>query len=194
MKLEFVESLALAHPFIKGFEQISYCINEEEVRSVAQGDISEAVAKRTKEDIEGKEDGSAVYSTTFYIGLAVEPKQRAFSLTSGDLRNRCAHALDRLRSGFCWYPKTGYFLSDYRIHEARQNVGEVRREQDGHCRSEYQEVAYIPKTSIATIHSPSSSNLPDYVFDEGERPPRLAQKRPKTEVRHCVSSWKSLVR
>ncbi|TFK94256.1 polymerase [Polyporus arcularius HHB13444] len=75
IKLEYVESLELAHPFIKGFEQVSYCLNDEEVRAVAQGDISEAVAKRKKQDIEGKEGASAVHSTTFYIGLAVEPRQ-----------------------------------------------------------------------------------------------------------------------
>lgn len=80
IKLEYVESLELAHPFIKGFEQVSYCMNDEEVRAVAQGDISEAVAKRKKEDIEGKEGASTVYSTTFYIGLAVEPRQRASAL------------------------------------------------------------------------------------------------------------------
>ena len=77
MKLEYVESLMLAHPFVKGFEQVSYCITDEEVRAVAQGEISESVAKRKKEDIEGKEGASSVYSTTFYIGLAIEPKQRA---------------------------------------------------------------------------------------------------------------------
>ena len=78
IKLEYVESLELAHPFIKGFEQVSYCMNDEEVRAVAQGDISEAVAKRKKEDIEGKENATVVYSTAFYIGLAIEPKQRAY--------------------------------------------------------------------------------------------------------------------
>jgi len=30
-KLEYVESLALAHPFIKGFHQVSYCISNDEV-------------------------------------------------------------------------------------------------------------------------------------------------------------------
>ncbi|OCH94279.1 poly-A polymerase [Obba rivulosa] len=75
MKLEYVDSLTLAHPFIKGFEQVSYCLSDEEVRAVAQGDISEAIAKRKKEEIEGKEGASAVYSTTFYIGLAIEPRQ-----------------------------------------------------------------------------------------------------------------------
>ncbi|KAH7887389.1 poly-A polymerase [Phlebopus sp. FC_14] len=74
MKLEYVDSLILAHPFIKGFEQVSHCISEEEMRAVAQGQITDAVAKRTKADIEGIEEGSTVYSTTFYIGLLVEPK------------------------------------------------------------------------------------------------------------------------
>ncbi|KAG6330921.1 hypothetical protein ID866_8171 [Astraeus odoratus] len=74
MKLEFVESLILAHPFIKGFDQSSHCISEEEVRQVAQGLISEAVAKRTKADIEGIEEGKTVYSTSFYIGLLIEPR------------------------------------------------------------------------------------------------------------------------
>ncbi|ESK86976.1 poly polymerase pla1 [Moniliophthora roreri MCA 2997] len=74
-QLEFVDTLILAHPFVKGFEQVSYCISDEEVRAVAQGDISETIAKRKKEDIEGKEGAGPVYTTTFYVGLAIEPKQ-----------------------------------------------------------------------------------------------------------------------
>ncbi|PPQ68594.1 hypothetical protein CVT26_003383 [Gymnopilus dilepis] len=74
MKLEYVDSLVLAHPFIKGFDQVSYCLSEEEVRAVAQGEISDVIASRKKEDIEGKEGAGPVYSTTFYIGLAIEPK------------------------------------------------------------------------------------------------------------------------
>ncbi|TDL29399.1 poly polymerase [Rickenella mellea] len=75
MKLEYVDSLTLAHPFIKGFEQALHCLTEEEVRAVAQGDVSDAVLKRKKEDIDGKDGASTVYTTTFYIGLAIEPKQ-----------------------------------------------------------------------------------------------------------------------
>ena len=75
MKLEYVDSLVIAHPFIKGFDQEVYCLTDEEVRSVAEGEISAASLKRKKEDCEGKE-GRVVYTTTFYIGLAVEPKQR----------------------------------------------------------------------------------------------------------------------
>ena len=80
MKLEYVESLTLAHPFIKGFDQVHYCLTAEEVRAVVLGDISDAVARRKKEDIEGKESATVVYSTAFYIGLAIEPKQRAYPL------------------------------------------------------------------------------------------------------------------
>lgn len=79
MKLEFVESLTLAHPFIKGFEQVAFCISPEEVRQVAQGETSEAIVKRKREDIEGVEGARPVYSTTFYIGLAIEAKQRAWN-------------------------------------------------------------------------------------------------------------------
>ena len=76
MKLEYVESLILAHPFIKGFEQTHYCLSEEEVRASAQGDAPDVVIKRKKGDIEGKEGSKIVYTTTFYIGLSIEPKQR----------------------------------------------------------------------------------------------------------------------
>ena len=76
MKLEYVESLTLAHPFTKGFERVSHCISDDEVRAVAQGENWESINKRKKEDIEGKENGSVVHSTTFYIGLVVTPKIR----------------------------------------------------------------------------------------------------------------------
>ncbi|KAL9713055.1 polynucleotide adenylyltransferase [Leucoagaricus gongylophorus] len=75
MKLEFTESLTLAHPFIKGFDQVAYCLNEEEVRAVAQGEMTKTIETRKKEDISGKEGAGPVYSTTFYIGLLIEPKQ-----------------------------------------------------------------------------------------------------------------------
>ena len=80
MKLEYVDSLVIAHPFIKGFNQEVYCLTDEEVRAVAEGEISAASLKRKKEDCEGKE-GRVVYTTTFYIGLAVGPKQRESSIS-----------------------------------------------------------------------------------------------------------------
>lgn len=78
MKLELVESLTLAHPFTKGFDHVAYCVSDEEVRLVAQGESTEAIAKRKAEDIEGVEGARPVYSTTFYVGLGIEAKQRAW--------------------------------------------------------------------------------------------------------------------
>ncbi|KAJ3551100.1 hypothetical protein NM688_g4935 [Phlebia brevispora] len=142
MKLEYVDSLTLAHPFIKGFDQVSYCLTEEEMRAAAQGDISEVVAKRKKEDIEGKEGASTVYSTTFYIGLAIEPKQPG--------------AVGPRRLDISW--PTTEFTKLVKMWEKydEANMGII--------------VRHIKATA-----------LPDYVFDEGERQPRSAQKRPKTK-------------
>jgi hypothetical protein len=78
MKLELTESLTLAHPFIKGFDQVAYCVSDDEIRLVAQGDTTPAIAKRKAEDIEGIEGARPVYSTTFYVGLGIEAKQRAW--------------------------------------------------------------------------------------------------------------------
>jgi poly(A) polymerase len=78
MKLEFVDALTLSHPFVKGFEDVTYCLSDEEVRLVAQGEVTDAIRQRKKEDIAGKEGASTVYSTNFFIGLVIEPKQRAF--------------------------------------------------------------------------------------------------------------------
>lgn len=78
MKLEYVESLVIAHPFIKGFNQEVFCLTDEEFRAVAEGETPPAALKKKKEDCVGVE-GRMVYTTTFYIGLAVEPKLRMLS-------------------------------------------------------------------------------------------------------------------
>jgi len=122
MKLEFVDSLILAHPFIKGFDQVSYCLSEEEVRAVAQGEISDAVASRKKEDIEGKEGAGPVYSTTFYIGLAIEPRTGQI-LPSPWV---CYWLLNLIKFSWCYRtPQARYLLSNDRVYEASEDVGEV---------------------------------------------------------------------
>jgi poly(A) polymerase len=78
IQLEPTELLTLAHPFIKGFEQVVYCVSDDEIRLATQGDTTPAIAKRKAEDIEGIEGAWPVYSTTFYVGLGIETKQRAW--------------------------------------------------------------------------------------------------------------------
>ncbi|KAJ7055025.1 poly-A polymerase [Mycena amicta] len=140
MKLEFVESLTLAHPFTRGFEQTFYCLSDEEVRQVAQGTISDAVLRRKKEEMDEKDGGGVVYSTTFYIGLMIEPRQ------AGMVGPR---QLD------ISYP-TQEFTKLVKVWE-KFDEGSM---------------------SIVVQHIKSSA-LPDYVYDPGERPPKLAGKRPK---------------
>ncbi|KAI6152374.1 poly-A polymerase [Pisolithus tinctorius] len=74
MKLEFVDTLICAHPFIKGFDQISHCLSQDEMNQVIDGQISEAIAKRNVSSTEGNPDSKTVYSTTFFIGLHIQPK------------------------------------------------------------------------------------------------------------------------
>ncbi|KAF8638592.1 hypothetical protein AX17_002133 [Amanita inopinata Kibby_2008] len=140
MKLEYVDSLTLAHPFVKGFDQVSYCLSSEEVHAVAQGEITETIMSRKKEDVEGKEGANPVYSTTFYIGLMIEPKQPG---SSGPRRLDIS------------YPTTE-FTKLVKMWEK-----------------------YDEATMGIVVRHIKSSSLPDYVFDPGERPPKLAQKRTK---------------
>ncbi|WFD29702.1 polynucleotide adenylyltransferase [Malassezia sp. CBS 17886] len=87
MKLELVPSLLCAHPYVKGFDQETVCNTDEEVRLVASGDAPATVAPRTtdlpadgdaakeKDAQEASEGHRTIYTTTFYIGLKVEPRQ-----------------------------------------------------------------------------------------------------------------------
>ncbi|POY71982.1 putative Polynucleotide adenylyltransferase [Rhodotorula taiwanensis] len=71
MKLEYVDTLLLAHPFVKSFDRTNYCLNEEEQRAVSIGEVPVEVEKRTEKDLKEGEGGT-VFTTTFYIGLQIE--------------------------------------------------------------------------------------------------------------------------
>ena len=75
MRLEFVDTLKLAHPFTKGFDNVYYCLSEEEAQAVTRGEIPEEVARRTKEDIEGKEGAKTMHTSSYFVGLSIKPKE-----------------------------------------------------------------------------------------------------------------------
>jgi hypothetical protein len=135
MKLEFVEALQVAHPFVKGFDQTYYVIGEAELNAIAGGETSDVVSKRTAADIEGVEDGRAVFTTTFYIGLQVEPKPGKHARTTTAVAYLCIRP-----SRICWAKATRYFLSDRRIREDGQTLGDLQTPANGNQRSSYQEV------------------------------------------------------
>ncbi|KAG8865141.1 polynucleotide adenylyltransferase [Tulasnella sp. 330] len=78
LRLENVEALRMAHPFIKGFSRVSHCISEEEVNDVAFNRIGEAVVNRTEEEMKAAPWSRTVYSTTFYVGLGINPKPAGY--------------------------------------------------------------------------------------------------------------------
>jgi poly(A) polymerase len=89
MKLENAGDamLEIAHPFIKGFEQVTYCLNEDEVRGAAQGEVTDEMRARTKESIEGKEEegARAIWTMTFYIGLEIKVRDKTTDKTKRKL-------------------------------------------------------------------------------------------------------------
>ncbi|KAJ7263681.1 polymerase [Mycena haematopus] len=77
MKLEFVDNLRLAHPFIKGFPRVVRCVSEDEARDVLHGQLpSSPDAERAEGDDVATEEATPhkVYFTVFFVGLAVRPK------------------------------------------------------------------------------------------------------------------------
>ncbi|KAI8976870.1 Poly(A) polymerase central domain-containing protein [Pilobolus umbonatus] len=89
LKLELVELIQLAHPYVKGIDKIHYCVNETEVEEVSsgifhpersitveEGNLEEDHTAMLKEKglIQEEDEVKRVFSTTFYIGLEVAPK------------------------------------------------------------------------------------------------------------------------
>ncbi|KAK9470861.1 Poly(A) polymerase central domain-containing protein [Dipodascopsis tothii] len=95
-KLELVDSIALAHPYVKTFDKVYYCADDREAQRIADGeqlelasskdaDLVEAAKKEEGVVVDGKdkdadapapepapEEGKqAVYRTTFYVGLEI---------------------------------------------------------------------------------------------------------------------------
>ncbi|CAG8657195.1 Poly(A) polymerase [Rhizophagus irregularis] len=77
-KLEGVDNLYLAHPFVKGFDKVHHCATEQEANDVSHGIYNlKPISEKSGTDSSksGNENGSnTIYTTTFYIGLLVEPR------------------------------------------------------------------------------------------------------------------------
>ncbi|KAI8906641.1 Poly(A) polymerase central domain-containing protein [Powellomyces hirtus] len=69
-QLELVDHLDLAHPYIKGFDKVCRCINEEERSRAAHGQFP-LPREEPPADTPGT---SNLYTSTFYIGLSIKAK------------------------------------------------------------------------------------------------------------------------
>ncbi|CAG8631363.1 13040_t:CDS:10, partial [Dentiscutata heterogama] len=75
-KLESVENLELAHPFVKGFDKIHHCTNDQMATDVMHG-IFDSTSITDKNNIESSQNSTdaatarVIYTTTFYVGLDI---------------------------------------------------------------------------------------------------------------------------
>ncbi|KAG2182934.1 hypothetical protein INT44_005915 [Umbelopsis vinacea] len=93
LKLELVDMLVLAHPYIKSLDRVHYCSTDQEALDAAYGvfnpqttfaltegnmDVNHMdLLRENGESVEGsdpQQEPRKVYTTTFFIGLFIEPK------------------------------------------------------------------------------------------------------------------------
>lgn len=102
-KLEWIDSIELAHPFVKEFDKIHFCADEEEAKRVADGEQIEAATtveanlekaakdeekkdneeEIAKGEIDAPKEGNdakklTVYTTTFFIGLEIKIDRKIY--------------------------------------------------------------------------------------------------------------------
>lgn len=84
MKLEYVDTLVLAHPFVKSFDRVNYCLDDQEQHAVCIGEVPQQMEGRTEKDLIDAQaggqggKGGIYWTTTFYIGLQIERKPGQF--------------------------------------------------------------------------------------------------------------------
>jgi poly(A) polymerase len=79
MKLETVDNLKIAHPYIKGMERVTKCRTDQEGIDAAHGvypqeDRNGNTDEEDTAESKDEEFVKTVYTATFYIGLQVAPK------------------------------------------------------------------------------------------------------------------------
>ncbi|KAK7058143.1 Poly(A) polymerase central domain-containing protein [Favolaschia claudopus] len=76
MKLEYVDNLKLAQPFVKGFNRVVRCASEDEARAALRGNFpSSPGAEGAEDDAANADAPHKVHLTAFFVGLAVRPKK-----------------------------------------------------------------------------------------------------------------------
>ncbi|KAL1932566.1 hypothetical protein VTP01DRAFT_8244 [Rhizomucor pusillus] len=92
LKLELVDMLVLAHPYTKGIDRVHYCLSQEEEQNATRGifvadrsfrlsegnmdvDHTEQIKEKLNLSEEETSKLTKVYTTSFFIGLYVEPKE-----------------------------------------------------------------------------------------------------------------------
>ena len=118
MKLENAEGIVYAHPFVKSFDHVYYCLTNEESKLVSSGDVPPQVAKRTKEDVKDLDDTITVYTACFYVGLKLQDNMRGARSDSCPRKFLIPHYY----SDWLWREKSRHIISDKRIRQDGPDV------------------------------------------------------------------------
>ncbi|CAG8743235.1 5506_t:CDS:2, partial [Acaulospora morrowiae] len=80
-KLENVENLSLAHPFVKGFDKVYNSAPEQEANDISHGIFDSKSSSDKSSSSESSQNGTeknigqTLYTTTFYVGLLINPRE-----------------------------------------------------------------------------------------------------------------------
>lgn len=183
MKLEYVDGISVAHPYTKGIEHEFHCKSEVELDAVTRGHFSPEIAKQTAKDIEGVTTGRIVYTSTYYIGLGMKPKDGTCSLHH-TLSARAPTGSTNADPPSPWtrrFPDPGARKQLDISYPTNEFVKQVKMWETFESRAMSIVVAHVKGYVVRTCISPVSlmicssfsSKLPDDVFGPGERPTEL---------------------
>jgi hypothetical protein len=144
-KLETIESLHLANPFVKGFEQTYFVKDAAESSAVSRGEVTDEIAKRTKDDIAGVEGAFEVFTTNFYIGLSIQQKPKGafisytkradWGIAYGKSQTKPTREMTMTgESRTKRLAQARSDVPDYRVLQDGQAVGHLRRKRHGDSR------------------------------------------------------------
>lgn len=84
-KLERMDNLMFAHPYIKGFDKVIHYKTAVEKNDAAHGIIHPPADEQT-DGMEDSQEPKTMYTSTFYVGLDIAPRDRKLKLPSNKKR------------------------------------------------------------------------------------------------------------
>ena len=68
LRLELVDGISVAHPFVKSFDRVTLCLAEEEANDAVHGKF---IDRPADEEVDQSKVVKTVYTSIFYIGLVI---------------------------------------------------------------------------------------------------------------------------
>ncbi|RHZ75399.1 hypothetical protein Glove_214g13 [Diversispora epigaea] len=199
-KLETVENLNLAHPFVKGFDKVYYCTSEQEANDILESkkvyyctseqDTLESKTDREGNSNEGPQNGEIISNEGSQNGT-VREKPRNEGPQNGMVRERITN------EGPQAIHVTTFYIG-LQINPREAGSTSPRQLNISWPTQEFTKLVkswdkYDENYMKITIKHVKSAELPSEVFEEGEEPRKLKRSKPggKTESNTTTSEQPS---